>query len=316
MNTKRSLGPSTRSPVGSTRDLTSLYRPRRFGDVLGQSHVTQPLQRMLAQGTVPPTLLFSGPPGTGKTSVARLVAASFACSKPHGGDPCGSCPPCLAVAAGRPPLSVWEINAATAGGIDSVRSIQEGLEYAYHWHSVFIWDEAHRISREAADALLKTLEEPPDTTFILVTTEPTRLPETIVSRAMLFRFEPVPLGEIVAHLGAGAAISGDLARALNALDELQSLAEPPEISTALTDLILETQTYSATRGGSRSLEALRQLPRALSTAISAEVARWSVREVKKVRRRSGNFCFGSGPPAIRSMRMARVLAPSLRRTAC
>ena len=201
MTTANDRPSSHRSAASAARDLASTYRPRRFQDVLGQSHVTRPLQAMLARGSVPPTLLLSGPSGTGKTSVARLVAASFACPERADGDPCGECPSCVSIVAGRPPLSVWEINAASMGGIDHVRTIQERLEYSYQWHSVFIWDEAHRISREAADALLKTLEEPPpNVKFIFCTTEPNKVPDTILSRCQRFDFGVIATDQIAQRL--------------------------------------------------------------------------------------------------------------------
>jgi DNA polymerase III delta prime subunit len=205
MTSADSLGLSDSSATDSVGDLPTIYRPRRFDQVLGQVDVKRPLAQMLVDGRLPRTLLFSGPSGTGKTSVARIVAASVVCSDRTDADPCGACGDCAPVLFGRFSFPVWEINAARDGGIDDVRRLQDHLGHAYPWRQVVLWDEAHRITREACDALLKTLEETPQATFILITTDPVGLPPTIRSRATPFLFERVATSEIAAHVSRVAS---------------------------------------------------------------------------------------------------------------
>jgi DNA polymerase III delta prime subunit len=176
----------------SPLDLNKEYRPRRLGDVLGQAHLRRPLEEMLSMNQIPSTLLLSGPPGVGKTSVARIVGAALNCTQRVDADPCGECAECVLILAGKPNWGVVEINAASEGGIDQARWVGRCLGMAVGWNWVFIWDEAQRITPEASDALLKILEEPPaGATFILVTTDPARIRKTVRSRATTLVFERV-----------------------------------------------------------------------------------------------------------------------------
>lgn len=172
--------------------LTLDYRPARFSDLVGQGPARVILQSLVLTGGIPPAFLLRGPSGTGKTSAARVLAAALNCPNSKNGDCCGSCGVCLAVREGRS-LAVHEIDAASHGGVDDIRSLRELVQYAVDrpWR-VVILDECHALSRQAFNALLKVLEEPPArTVFMLLTTEADKIPKTVQSRAMPVDFGPV-----------------------------------------------------------------------------------------------------------------------------
>lgn len=175
------------------------YRPGRFDDLVGQRFVHVVLRQMVTVGAVPSALLFCGPRGTGKTTTARITAAALNCDNRPG--PCGHCPSCKAVADGTS-LDVVEIDAASNGLVDDIRALRQQVLYSVggDWR-VVILDEAHSMSQAAFNALLKTLEEPPPrTVFILATTEPAKIPDTVASRCMRFAFTRVAAADIAARL--------------------------------------------------------------------------------------------------------------------
>ena len=170
------------------------YRPQKFSDIVGQEHVVKTLLSQLETGKIGHGYLFAGPRGTGKTSAARIFAKAVNCQKyhmPKFGEPCNRCKSCLSVAAGSH-LDLIEIDAASNRLIEDVRDLREKIKLSpvSSRFKVYIIDEAHMLTREAFNALLKTLEEPPKhAIFILATTEPSKLPSTIISRVQRFNFQ-------------------------------------------------------------------------------------------------------------------------------
>lgn len=179
------------------------YRPRSFSDTVGQKPVRAVLRQMVVQDRLPPALLFAGPRGTGKTTTGRILASALNCTERSAEhpDPCGACPSCKAIFLGNS-TDVIEVDAASSGLVDDIRKIREAVMYSVGGkYRVVLLDEAHSMSKEAFNALLKTLEEPPpQTVFVLLTTEPSRILETVLSRCMLFEFRRVSPGEIAGRL--------------------------------------------------------------------------------------------------------------------
>ncbi|MCW2600367.1 MAG: polymerase subunit gamma and tau [Frankiales bacterium] len=176
------------------------YRPGSFAEVKGQDHVTGPLQQALRNGRVHHAYLFSGPRGCGKTSSARILARSLNCEKGPTPDPCGQCDSCIALAPNGPgSLDVVEIDAASHGGVDDARDLRERAFYApiSSQFKIYIIDEAHMVSREGFNALLKLVEEPPDfLRFVFATTEPEKVLATIRSRTHHYPFRLMPRREL------------------------------------------------------------------------------------------------------------------------
>jgi DNA polymerase-3 subunit gamma/tau len=179
------------------------WRPMTFDEVVGQEHVTYTLRNALVSGRVGHAYLFSGPRGTGKTTMARLLAKAVNClNEDPAQRPDNTCAHCLAINEGRF-LDLIEIDAASHTGVDDVRDLRERIAFAPNegQYKVYIVDEVHRFSGAAFDALLKTLEEPPaHAIFVLATTEIHKVPQTILSRCQRFDFRRIPLADIVSHL--------------------------------------------------------------------------------------------------------------------
>jgi DNA polymerase-3 subunit gamma/tau len=178
------------------------WRPQRFAEVVGQQHVTRTLANAINANRVAHAYIFSGPRGVGKTTTARILAKALNCTKGPTSEPCNVCDSCRDITAGSS-MDVIEIDAASNRGIDQIRELREMVRYAAAGgrHRVVILDEAHQLTDEASNALLKTLEEPPeDVLFVLATTQAEELPDTIRSRAQRFHFRALSFDEIVRAL--------------------------------------------------------------------------------------------------------------------
>lgn len=262
------------------------WRPQRFEDVVGQEAVVRTLRNALRLHRFAHAYLFSGPRGTGKTTLARLVSKGLNCQQGPTDEPCGSCPPCRRIGEGRS-LDVIEIDGASNRGIDEVRELRENARFApaESRFKVYIIDEVHMLTHEAFNALLKLLEEPPaHVIFIFATTEPHRLPATIISRCQRFDLhrlsepelegrlrevaakEGIPLEDealrMVARLSQGALRDG-----LSLLDQLASLGEEGSIGADLVRDLLGLVPEDRVDG----------LLEALAAADAGKVLEWLAR---------------------------------------
>jgi DNA polymerase III subunit gamma/tau len=186
------------------------WRPQSFADIVGQEHVTRTLQNALEQDRLAHAYLFCGPRGTGKTSAAKILAKAVNCENGPVREPCNQCPACLGIQAGRV-MDVLEIDAASNRGIDDIRDLRDKVRYSpvEVRRKVYIVDEVHMLSQEAFNALLKTLEEPPGRViFVLATTEPHKLPATIISRCQRLDFRLIGITEIAERLRLVAQDTG------------------------------------------------------------------------------------------------------------
>ena len=173
--------------------LARKWRPQKFEDVVNQKHVVMTLQNALRTKRLANAYLFAGPRGIGKTTIARILAKSINCQQGNGDNPCNQCDSCRDITEGRS-LDVLEIDGASNRGIDEVRNLRESLKYSPNpgKYKIYIIDEVHMLTTEAFNALLKTLEEPPSRVmFMFATTEPHKVPATIISRCQRFDFKRI-----------------------------------------------------------------------------------------------------------------------------
>lgn len=190
--------------------LARKWRPQRFGDIAGQGHITRILRNAIRTNRIAHAFLFTGVRGVGKTTAARILAKALNCEKGPTPDPCDECTQCAEIVVGSS-MDVYEIDGASNRGIDEVRQIIENVRYqpAQSRFKIYIIDEVHQVTKDAFNALLKTLEEPPSfVKFILATTEPHRLPETILSRCQRFDFRRIAIREMIQRLSEIAKQEG------------------------------------------------------------------------------------------------------------
>ena len=269
------------SPSMSYQVLARKYRPQKFSEVIGQEHVTRTLKNAIEQGRIAHGYIFSGHRGIGKTTVARILAMALNCrssDKPVA-EPCGVCDSCTEIRAGNA-VDVIEIDAATNRGIDEIRELREAARYrpARDRFKIYILDEAHQITDAAFNALLKTLEEPPGhVIFMLATTQPEDIPQTIRSRCQHFSFRAVKFEQIVEQLK-------DLCGRENIQadeDALALLAEAGDGS--MRDALSILDQAIASSQGKLSADAVRQLigvaPSGILEEIMQAVARSSSEEI-------------------------------------
>jgi DNA polymerase-3 subunit gamma/tau len=268
--------------------LARKWRPERFSELVGQEHVTRTLSEALKRGRIAHAFLFTGIRGVGKTTAARILARCLNCEKGPTAEPCGECSACIEIRSGRS-LDVSEIDGATYRKIDDARAIIENLSYrpARDRFKIYIIDEAHQLTDQAFNALLKTLEEPPaHVKFILATTEPQKMPETILSRLQRYDFRRIPFPTIFERLR-----------------ELASREQTPAEEAALRLLAREA-------GGSMR-DAERMLETAIASAADGKVIEADVAASLGVASRTAVFriveaILGHSPQT--ALRMVRELA--------
>ena len=182
--------------------LARKWRPKTFADLVGQEHVVKALRNALDKGRLHHAYLLTGTRGVGKTTIARILAKSLNCEQGQHGEPCGVCASCTQIDAGRY-VDLLEIDAASNTGIDNIREVLENAQYAptVGKYKVYIIDEVHMLSKSAFNAMLKTLEEPPEhVKFILATTDPHKVPITVLSRCLQFVLRNMTTQQVAAHL--------------------------------------------------------------------------------------------------------------------
>jgi len=178
------------------------YRPQSFGEIIGQQHVVQTLVNAVNANTISHAYLFTGPRGSGKTSIARIFAKAINCENTKNAEPCNVCSSCTEIM-GSGAIDLVEVDAASHTGVDEVRELISGIQFspAKSKYKIFIIDECHQLSKSAANALLKTLEEPPaHAIFMLATTEAHKMIPTIISRCQRFDFKRLQVAEIIQKL--------------------------------------------------------------------------------------------------------------------
>ena len=265
--------------------LARKYRPQKLSEVIGQEHITGLLEKAITSQRIAHAFLFCGPRGIGKTSCARILAKSLNCQKGSSANPCGECVSCKEIAADTS-FDVLEIDGASNRGIDEIRTLRDNVKFApaYGRYKIYIVDEVHMLTPEAFNALLKTLEEPPEhVKFIFATTSPNKVPSTIISRCQRFDFKRMGMTNLQAHLleickkeklqieeaalfAIAKAAQGSMRDALSILDQLSALNERKiegrdvyaMLGMVETELLFELTDALARKNATRALQVLEQ----------------------------------------------------------
>src|SRR5437762_3915917 len=250
--------------------LARKYRPQRFSEVIGQDHVTRTLQNAIEQQRIAHGYIFSGHRGIGKTTIARILAMALNCrsSERPTPEPCGVCESCLEIRAGGA-VDVIEIDAATNRGIDEIRELREAARYrpARDRYKIYILDEAHQITDAAFNALLKTLEEPPShVVFMMATTQPADIPQTIRSRCQHFSFHAVRFAQIVEQL---RDIAGK--EKINIEDDALALVADAGDGSMRDALSIMDQAIASSSSGKLNAQAILELVGAVPASVLEEV---------------------------------------------
>ncbi len=283
----------------SYRVLALKYRPQSFDDVVGQKHVTQTLANAIAVDRVAHAYLFCGPRGVGKTTAARILAKALNCEQGPTATPCNVCTPCLDITGGRS-LDVLEIDGASNRGINEVRELRENVRYAPSGmrYKVYIIDEVHMLTTEAFNALLKTLEEPPKhVIFVFATTEPFKVPGTILSRCQRFDFARIPAREITARL------TEVIARENRAIDEQNKAAGEKTSHVEVTPEALALVARRAAGGLRDALSLMDQIISAADGPVDRAIVERTLGLV------GSDFCFVLGDLLADGRRRRSVAAP-------
>lgn len=236
------------------------YRPQKFADIAGQEHVVQTITNALSSDMVSHAYIFSGPRGSGKTTIARILAKAINCQnrKPGSFEPCNKCSSCMEITEGRS-LDIIELDAASNRGIDEIRELKDNVRFApvKEKYKVLILDEAHQLTKEAVNALLKVLEEPPaHAIFILATTEIHKMIPTIISRCQRFDFRKLTLAEITKQLEFIA--KSEKAKIDKSALEIIALNSGGALRDAIS-LLDQTLTFSGAENGAIKAEDIKKL---------------------------------------------------------
>jgi DNA polymerase-3 subunit gamma/tau len=253
--------------------LARKWRPQTFAQIIGQPHVSQTLQNAIQARRVAHAYLFTGARGVGKTSVARILAKALNCEHGLSAQPCNDCSNCREITQGNA-VDVQEIDGASNTGVDNIRELRETIRYrpAKSRHKIYIIDEVHMLSTAAFNALLKTLEEPPEhIVFIFATTEPHKIPATILSRCQRFDFRRIATSQIVAHLETIAReerlqlpepvlysiareAEGSMRDAQSLLEQVLAFSVDGRVDTEVLDLLGVIDRHSVQRVGRAILQ--------------------------------------------------------------